>query len=196
MYDINKVEKQTKVINVILKILNILIYIIIIPLVIYNSVILVKKYINTQQTPDFFGYKNFVIVSGSMQDTININDLVVIKVANQNELNVGDIISFKKDGIVTTHRINEIVQEDGETRYVTKGDNNNTVDNEKVIFNEVEGKYQFKISGIGNLADLLQSNIAVIVLVVIIVVNYYLARKREDKSMERKEKRMKRKQQM
>lgn len=190
MYKVDKIDKQTKIINNILKIFNILIYIIIVPLAIYNLVIVTKKVLNPNQTPDFLGIKNFVIISGSMIPTINVNDLAIVKnVSNQSEIGVNDIISFRKDGVVTTHRVNSIKVENDNILYVTKGDNNNTVDLEPVSFSQIEGKYLFEIPGIGNFANLLQNYFAIGILLSILVINYFLSMSRKEKREYRKEKR-------
>ena len=51
----------------------------------------------------------------------------------------------------------EIINENGTIKYKTKGDNNNTQDIGYVMPEQVEGLYQFKISGLGNLAMFMQT---------------------------------------
>ena len=63
MYKIDKVQKQSKRIHIIGKTISIIIYIILIPIIIYNFTLIVKSFIRPNKTPDFFGYKNFIIVS-------------------------------------------------------------------------------------------------------------------------------------
>ena len=190
MYKINKVEKEAKRIDFFWKIINILIYIIIIPIIIYNSVIILKKIITPEKTPDFLGYKAFVIVSGSMQDAINVNDIVVTKEVDRQLLKEGDIIAFKKEGIITTHRISKIEEENGENIYITKGDNNNIEDKDPVYFSEIEGKYQFKINALGTIYNIFQNYLCLLILITLIVLNYYINRSREEKRQIRKEKRI------
>lgn len=64
---------------------------------------------------------------------------------------------LKAGDIVITHRIVEIVNEDGQTKYITKGDNNNTKDVGYVLPENVEGVYKFKIKNLGNLAMFVQT---------------------------------------
>ena len=68
-----------------------------------------------------------------------------------------DIIAFKKGETVITHRIVKIENKDGKKIFYTKGDNNNTIDNETVSIDEIEGVYVSKISGLGNVAMYLQT---------------------------------------
>ena len=103
------------------------------------------------------------MLSGSMETKILAGDVVVVKEVDTQTLKKGDIIAFKENDIVITHRIDEIVQEDGETKYITKGDNNNTRDNGYVLPSQVEGLYEFRIARLGNLAMFIQTPIGMIV---------------------------------
>ena len=73
--------------------------------------------------PNYFGYTFFEVASGSMEPTLQINDVILIKIANE-DLKKGDIIAFENEGTVITHRI---VYLDGDIITV-KGDNNDVVD--------------------------------------------------------------------
>lgn len=83
---------------------------------------------------NFFGYTYFNIKTGSMEDTISIDDYVFVKITNN--VKEDDIISFVSDGTVVTHRIIEITNED---KIITKGDANNTPD-EEIDREQVIGK--------------------------------------------------------
>ena len=78
-------------------------------------------------------------------------------------LKKGDIIAFKEGDIVITHRIDEVVIEEGNVKYITKGDNNNTQDVGYVLPEQVEGVYQFKVARLGNLAMFIQTPLGMIV---------------------------------
>ena len=105
-----------------------------------NIVIIIKANLKPNSVPSIFGYKPFIVLSGSMEDKINVGDLVFVKDIDTNTLKVNDIIAFRDSSdLVTTHRIvNTVVKENG-TCYVTKEDNNNTTDDEIIgcIINSV-----------------------------------------------------------
>ena len=67
-----------------------------------------------------------------MEDTLNEGDLIFSEVTDDfsRKYNVGDIVSFKQiindEEQINTHRIVEIVNENGEEKYRTQGDNKNT----------------------------------------------------------------------
>ncbi len=189
MYEIDKIDKESKRMYIIGKIFTILLYIIIIPIIFYNLTLIIKSCINPYETPDFFGYKNFIIVSGSMEKTIMTGDAIFVKEVPQEEIDVNDIISFQDGEGITTHRIIAKTEENGVIKYTTKGDNNNVEDRQKVVYEQIEGKYQFKINGFGFIAEILKNKLTIIALVLIIILNFIQQRRIQNKKQERKKKR-------
>lgn len=185
----HKSDKQKIIINLIQKIFDILICIIIALILLYNAVILIKKYFYQNVTPDFFGYKAYIIISGSMIPQINVDDVVISREVPISELHVGDIISFKNENVIITHRIINISSENGDTVFKTKGDNNDIEDNFKVSSNDVEGKYIFKIKGIGKIVDLLHNYLVIGIFCVLIVLGYSHWKTKKEKIEYRKNKR-------
>ena len=177
MYAINEVRKHNEFISCITKIINIILYIITIPIIIFNFIIIIKTIINPNEVPDFFGYKDFMIVSGSMEPTIMTGDAIIVKEVPESELHENDIISFRDKNIITTHRIIKIEKQGNRTLYTTKGDNNNTEDREKISYEEIEGKYQFKLEGLGIIIKILQSKVTLLILVAILLINYWFMSK-------------------
>ncbi len=190
MYTIDKVQKENQRIHSIGKVISVILYIILIPMIIFNFTLIIKSFINPNKTPDFFGYKSFVIVSGSMEPTIRKQDAIFVKEVPEEEIQVNDIISFTtQEETNVTHRIVEIIEENGIKKYRTKGDNNRTEDKEKITYNQIEGKYQFKINQFGIVTQILKSKITLIILVWLMVWIYgYQAIIKSRKRM-RKEKR-------
>ena len=145
------------------KIISILVVIILIPILFVSVVILANSYIHPNEVPSFFGWKPFIVLSGSMETEIYSGDVAVVKEVNVDELKENDIIAFKTGEIVVTHRIEKIIEENGQVKYITKGDNNKTEDNGYVLPEQVEGKYQFKVSRLGNLAMFAQTPTGIVV---------------------------------
>lgn len=93
-----------------------------------------------------------------METQISVGDIVVVKEVDTNDLKKGDIIAFRNNDIVITHRIDDvIIDETGNKKYVTKGDNNNTQDEGYVLPEQVEGVFRFKVARLGNLAMFIQT---------------------------------------
>ena len=67
--------------------------------------LLIDKYIIRYPVPRLFGYSFLCVESGSMQDEIMVNDLIVITKTKDYEIN--DIITYLRDDetVPTTHRI-------------------------------------------------------------------------------------------
>ncbi len=189
MYKIDKIQKENQRIHIIGRVISAILYIVLIPMIIFNFTLIIKSFINPNKTPDFFGYKSFVIVSGSMEPTIKKGDAIFIKEVPEEEIKTNDIISFTQEETNVTHRIVEITQENGIKKYTTKGDNNNTEDKEKISYQNIEGKYQFKINQFGIVIGILKSKITLILLIAMIIfINYYKTRM-ENKKQKRREKR-------
>ena len=126
-----------------------------------------------------------------MEPTIMPNDAIFVKNVSKDELKVGDIISFQDDGFVNTHRIVEIIDENGNTEYRTKGDNNKRNDRNLVAYSKVEGKYIFKIKGLGNFVELLKDKLTLICLLIILIFILMYQIKLNKRKLARKEKRYK-----
>ena len=166
------------------KIISIIIIIILLPVIFVNGVILINSIVNPDKIPSFFGWKPFIVLSGSMETEIYAGDLAVVKEVDTNSLKVGDVIAFKSGDVVVTHRIIEIVSENGETKYKTKGDNNNTDDIGYVLPKNVEGLYQFRVANLGNLAMFMQTPtgmIACLSIPLLLLVLLHLKESKEDR---------------
>ena len=173
------------------KIISIFIYIIIIPIIVINITLIVKSFIKPNKIPDFIGYKNFVIVSESMEPTIMVGDAIFVKKVPEKEIKINDIISFHDGEFINTHRIVGVSEENGIKMYRTKGDNNRGEDKEKVSYDQIEGKYLFKINNFGNLIKVLQSKVTLVILILLVCLNTYFNYRLKYKRKARREKRKK-----
>jgi signal peptidase len=172
------------------KAISIIIVVILLPVLFVNSVILIDSLIHPDEVPSFFGWKPFIILSGSMESEIMPGDIAIVKEVDTKTLKVGDVIAFKNDDLVITHRIKEIKTQDGKTKYITKGDNNNTNDFDAVMPDQVEGIYVLRIPNLGNLAIFIQTPIGMLVGLSIPLILLILLHKKEsmDSKKELKEK--------
>lgn len=103
-------------------------------------------------TADIFGFRLFIIKSGSMLDTLDVNELIITKAAAPGELEAGDIITFiSRDPDIylenNTHRITRIEK----NVYHTKGDANDAEDPYTVAHEDVLGKVVFHSRVIGRI---------------------------------------------
>lgn len=65
-----------------------------------------------------------VVVSGSMEPTFERGDVLILK--NGSDINTGEVVTYDDSNgdIPIVHRVEEIINNNGETYYVTWGDNN------------------------------------------------------------------------
>lgn len=152
------------------KVLKFLVYICIIFLVIYNLVIFIKRIKDKNEIPSFLGYKNFIILSGSMEPTLNIGDVIFIK--EKEEIEENDIVSFNEKRNVITHRVVKKVEQDGRELYKTKGDANEVEDQNLITKEEIEGVYCFKIPKIGIVITFLQSKVGIVMFLSVLLIVY------------------------
>ena len=105
----NNVSK--KPIETVKKAVSVTVSLIMILICILGLWLLVDKFIIGSYAPRLFGYSALNVASGSMQDEIMVNDLVIIKKTGDYE--VDDIITYMRedDSIPTTHRIVKITSD-------------------------------------------------------------------------------------
>ena len=118
-----------------------------------------------------FGYSLLEVVSGSMEPTIHIGDLILIDTKNR-EYHVNDIVTFKDvNGDFVTHRI--LYLEGSEM--VTKGDNNNTED-ASMSTKDIVGKYVLRIPNAGKvMASFKTPFVMVMVLIIGILICFMVS---------------------
>lgn len=107
-----------------------------------------------------FGYGLSVVLSGSMEPTLSVNDLVVVQAADSYE--VDDIVVYQSGRSLIIHRIVDI---EGEV-FTAKGDANDTAD-EPIPLTAVKGKAVHVIPWLGLPVRLLQTTAGKIVIILL-----------------------------
>ena len=98
-------------------------------ILILNVYIMIQVKAKPNSVPSIFGYKPFIVLSGSMETEIYIGDLVFVKNVDAKSLKENDIIAFRDaENFVVTHRIIKVLEDSEELCFQTKGDNNNAPD--------------------------------------------------------------------
>lgn len=153
-----------KKLSMALKILN---YIVVTFVVLCFISVIYNKIRNPNSKPTVFGFQLYVDVTNSMIPDLHVNDIIIIKKYDKEKIYVGDIITFRENNSTVTHRVIEIINKDNQTLYRTKGDNNNSEDDRLVPYEEVEGKYFFKICYLG---FFITDKISLVLIVLIILI--------------------------
>lgn len=103
------------------------------------------------------GFDVFVVQSGSMEPNYHVGSLVYVQPVDAAELETGDVITFELGGGVRgTHRIIEVLDEDGTLAFRTKGDNNDVADYNPVLTQDIVGEVKFTIPYLGFLITYIQ----------------------------------------
>lgn len=118
-------------------------------------------------SPIIFGYHPVVILTGSMSPSYKVGTVVYYYKVSEDELKEGDFIAFKnRNDKVISHRINSI---EG-SEYITKGDANDTVDVDKVSFDNILGKItKFKIPIIGYYIWFVNQHLYVVAIFILLI---------------------------
>lgn len=113
---------------------------------------------------EFFGYKFYTVLTDSMSKTdFNAGDIVVVKFVDPTTLEEGDIITYisqntENFGEPITHKIRKkTVDANGDLGYITYGTTTNTDDEIIVTTPFIQGKYQFRIAGLGHFFQFLKT---------------------------------------
>lgn len=125
-----------------------------------------------------FGYGMSVVLSGSMESRLSVDDLVIIKATDNYK--VDDIVLFQDGNSLVIHRIIEI---DGDT-VTTKGDANNVAD-EPINKSQIKGVLVYDIAGLGAVVNILKQPVFVIlILAAAFLLTELSYRKEKDKDTE------------
>ena len=103
------------------------------------------------------GFQVFTVISGSMEPTYSVGDLIYVKKVDPNTIKVGDPITFilNENLVVATHRVISVDADN--QRFYTQGDANETPDASPVHFKNVIGVPQFSIPLLGYVSDFIQN---------------------------------------
>ncbi len=145
------------------------IYLILILLVTFNVYNFVCINILKTDIPLINGYGILEVVSGSMEPTIDVGDLIVIN-TKYHDIKENDIITFyDENNSFVTHRVIKIE----DNMITTKGDANNTED-KKFSKTKVVGKYVTRIKGMGRIMSSFKSPFVMVMILIIGLLVCYL----------------------
>lgn len=161
--------------------LSILSNILIIIVILFAAVVSIMSY-NAKKNdniPSIFGYTTFSIQTDSMQGTINEGDLIFGKLVDEDTVLEEDvIISFHtvdKDGnyFINTHKIIEVIENDGFITYRTQGDNEEYPDERKVSPGDIISVYTgVRLPLLGYIITFLSGKVGFFVCIVLPVLLY------------------------
>ena len=181
---VNKNQSSTK--DKIMTVIGTILCIILVPILVINCTLIVKSVTNKDEVPNIGGIFPLIVLTDSMYPEISSGDLIICHQEEPTDIQEGDIISFFDPAgngtSIVTHRVIEVVEENGEISYKTKGDFNNTEDKLAVPADNLVGVYSMRIPALGNVALFMQSTTGLVVCVVcpiILLVAYDMIRRKQ-----------------
>lgn len=123
------------------------------------------------------GFGMAVVLSGSMEPTLHVNDLVIVVPAESYEK--GDVIVFQQEGDLIIHRIINIDEAAGTLQ--TQGDANNAPD-EPITLTQVKGRESFHIPFVGIMIRALKTPVGIIAVLALAVFLMHNSWKKEKAS--------------
>lgn len=181
----NTNENKTKGGHKALTIIGVVLCIILIPILVINVTLIIRSYTNADEVPNIGGYSPLIVLSGSMEPEIKSGDIIICKQIDSNQVKVNDVIAFfdpdSNSNSVLTHRVVELVEENGSLYFRTKGDANNTEDRTLVPADNLVGIYQFAVPKAGDIAMFMQTPTGLIICVVVplaLLIGYDLFRRK------------------
>jgi signal peptidase I len=102
--------------------------------------------------PMLFGFHNFIEMSGSMEPTVHVGDVVIDRSISPLDVRVGDVITFRDpqdQSKLITHRVHDIHVRAGYVRFTTKGDAINSVQKWNIPVTGHVGRVVTRIRGLG-----------------------------------------------
>ncbi|ELY44845.1 signal peptidase I [Natronorubrum bangense] len=116
------------------------------------------------------GDDTYIVTSGSMSPTIEPGDVIVTQDVSPDEIETGDVITFhdgsSADSGYVTHRVADIVEEDGERYFELQGDANDNPDEGLVPAEYAQGDLHWHIPYLGHLLLFARSSLGLLVLVI------------------------------
>ncbi len=145
MKNLAKKIEDNKVLKIMFKVLKAIAMVIVICLLL---VIVVQKV--SSNNVNLGGYGVYTVVTGSMEPTLKVKDMILSKKVEPDSLNIDDIIVYNGtegsfSGKIVTHRIIKKEERNNVLYFVTKGDANQIEDKE-ITSNQIIGKYVTKLN--------------------------------------------------
>ena len=131
-------------------------------------------------TASLLGYVPLTVESDSMKPTFKKGDLIISKeIDDINSLKKGDVITFwtliegKKEK--NTHRIAEVLNDNGSVGFITRGDANNVDDTYTVYAGDIIGQWNgAKIGGFGKVMDFLRTKTGFFICILLPIALFFL----------------------
>ena len=171
--------------NVLKKALNVVIDIVVILIAIFSVLVVILSLTSKSSgVPNLFGIAPINVISNSMEDTLMVDDLLFCETTEKRAepFEVGDIVSFYQmidgENRLNTHRIVEVVKDEGVTYYKTQGDNKKTnpvPDEDLKTHGQILAKYTGKkIPGVGAFFSFIRTQLGFFLVILLPMILFFV----------------------
>lgn len=136
--------------------------------VVFFLFVLVLNFMSAPESKGLFGYKGYIILSGSMESVLTPGDFIIVKAHPYQTIKENDVVTFKMGNQVITHRVVRL----SNTGITTKGDANEDEDNNQITQNEYIGTLKAAIPYLGQVLILLQKPYIIAFFVILIGISF------------------------
>lgn len=173
-------EIKNKAVSKTLSVLSIVVIVLLLLILLNNIIFIVAGALDPDGLPTAFGVTPLLVLSGSMEgdEEDAFPEGSIIFLLEPKDLEEGDVITFydpsstKKS--MVTHRIVEIIEENGSVLYQTQGDVNNTEDKHLVGTGNVIGELWFSVPTLGYVIHFMQQPLGMLLCIGVPVIAFVL----------------------
>jgi signal peptidase I len=127
----------------------------------------VLTYLLASVVPLAFGDRSLVVRSGSMTPAIDTGDIVAVHPITPATARIGDIVTFKRHGKLTSHRVRAIVRRGATLEFTTQGDANTGQEHWSVPAGGRIGRVTYRVPKLGFVVVKVQSPAGRFVLIIL-----------------------------
>lgn len=113
---VKKAKEKKSTASKVSMIIGIVLCVILVPILILNTVLIIKGVGDDRKPPSIFGYVPLTVASPSMYPLFDEGDMIFIKEIDPDEIDIGDVICFfdpaQKGDVVLTHRVVDFVRDE------------------------------------------------------------------------------------
>ena len=171
--------------KIVKKILNVIIDVVVVFIMVISVLVVILSLTSKSSgVPNLFGYAPLSVQSGSMEDTIMENDVIISQVTDDIglEYEKGDVVTFpvEIDGVKTlnTHRIVEVIKDESTVYYRTQGDNEKTnpvPDSEKQTASTIVAKWTgVRIPGFGGFLSFIRTQLGFFLVILLPMILFFV----------------------
>lgn len=128
-----------------------------------------------------FGLGMSVVLSGSMEPELSVNDLIIV--TPRDEYSVGDVVVYQTHGSLIVHRIIEITEDS----VITQGDANNAPD-DPIKTEDIKGVVAFCVPFFGTVVQFVKTPLGIVIVLaaalLLMELSFRREKKKDDDSLE------------